>query len=121
MSKGTLIILNLMVDHWMEIGDHGKVFEEHVKNGAVALLVPLVPHAHATIGGVEAQDKVHEHEIPFSHPAVVSSLVLKLGGLSVGDFSRWTFLVLMGCGISAGGWIVFWMESLASGRRFAMV
>ena len=48
----------------MEIGDNGKVFEEHVKKGAVALLVLLVPRAHAIIGGVEAQDKVHEHGFP---------------------------------------------------------
>jgi hypothetical protein len=63
----------------MEIGDRGKVFEEHVKKGAVALLVLLVPRAHAIIGGVEAQDKVHEHGFPCQSSGSVSSLVLKLG------------------------------------------
>lgn len=81
MSKSTLIILNLIVDHWMEIGDRGKVFEEHVKKGAVALLVPLCPVPMLSPLLVELRPKTRcmNTEFLVSNPAVVSSLILKLG------------------------------------------
>ncbi len=51
-----MIIVDLVVDYQMKVGDHGKVSKEHVDKGVVVLFVFFIHRAHAIIGRVEAQD-----------------------------------------------------------------
>ncbi len=56
-SKGALIILNLIVDCWIQVDDCGKFCEEDVEKRMAPLLVPFMSGAHAIIGGVDPKTR----------------------------------------------------------------
>ncbi len=73
LSKGLLIIGDLVVDDQVEVGDRCKVSKEHVDKGAVALHMSFAPCAHAIVGRVKSKDKMGKYpEVHISHSAVVA-------------------------------------------------
>ncbi len=73
MDKGSLIVSDLVVDDWVEVGDHCEVSKEHVDKGVVTLLVSFAPCAHAIVGRVKSEDEKGRYlEFCVSHAAVVT-------------------------------------------------
>jgi hypothetical protein len=57
------------------------------------------------------------------HLLVGNGSVLRLSGWGkvVGNLDGWTFFILMGCVVLAGGWVPFSVGGLVGGRWSAMV
>ncbi len=80
-GKNLSIVCNLVVNCRVEVGDGGKVGEEHVDKGMVVVLVSFASCAHASV--VKSKNKVYKYSVVFlGHLAVVTRFVIEFSAAS---------------------------------------